>query len=179
MGHLRLLHLPQYPVPTSWSLMTALFQPVHSGSRKEGRAHSVAGACGYPLLSQEPACSGVCAEVCSEGGKRGCQRDSWLSSEAELGRQEDAACSLTRLQLTLLIYSVSQLCIIQMFFFFKIFFLRVHCSYFQTHQKRALDPFANGCEPPCGCWSLNSGPLEERSVLLTAEPSLQPCSHGS
>jgi hypothetical protein len=32
----------------------------------------------------------------------------------------------------------------------------------------------DGCEPPCGCWELNSGPLEEQSVLLTAQPSLQP-----
>jgi hypothetical protein len=24
------------------------------------------------------------------------------------------------------------------------------------------------------CWELNSGPLEEKLVLLTAEPSLQP-----
>jgi hypothetical protein len=31
-----------------------------------------------------------------------------------------------------------------------------------------------GCEPPCGCWDLNSGPLEEQSVLLTTEPSRQP-----
>ncbi len=29
------------------------------------------------------------------------------------------------------------------------------------------------CEPPCGCWDLNSGPSEEQSVLLTTEPSLQ------
>ena len=29
------------------------------------------------------------------------------------------------------------------------------------------DPIADGCEPPCGCWELNSGPLEEQSVLLT------------
>jgi hypothetical protein len=27
-------------------------------------------------------------------------------------------------------------------------------------------------QPPCGCWELNSGPLEEQSVLLTTEPSL-------
>jgi hypothetical protein len=27
---------------------------------------------------------------------------------------------------------------------------------------------------PCGCWELNLGPLEEQSVLLTSEPSLQP-----
>jgi hypothetical protein len=31
-----------------------------------------------------------------------------------------------------------------------------------------------GCEPPCGCWKLNSGPLEEQPVFLTAEPSHQP-----
>jgi hypothetical protein len=30
------------------------------------------------------------------------------------------------------------------------------------------------CEPPCGCWDLNSGPSEKQSVLLTTEPSLQP-----
>jgi hypothetical protein len=44
-----------------------------------------------------------------------------------------------------------------------------------THQKRASDPITDVCEPPCGCWELNSGPLEEQSLLLTAEPSLQPC----
>jgi hypothetical protein len=46
----------------------------------------------------------------------------------------------------------------------------VHCSCLQTHQ----DPITDGCEPPCGCWELNSRPLDEQSVLLTAEPSLQP-----
>jgi hypothetical protein len=30
------------------------------------------------------------------------------------------------------------------------------------------------CEPPCGFWDLNSGPLEEQSVLLPTEPSCQP-----
>ena len=41
-------------------------------------------------------------------------------------------------------------------------------------QNKALDPITDGCEPPCGCWELNSGPLEEQSVLLTTELSLQP-----
>ena len=41
-------------------------------------------------------------------------------------------------------------------------------------QKRAPDLIVNGYEPPRGCWELNSGPLEEPSVLLTTEPSLQP-----
>jgi hypothetical protein len=40
--------------------------------------------------------------------------------------------------------------------------------------ERVSDSITDGCEPPCGCWELNSGPLEEQSVLLTAEPSLQP-----
>jgi len=42
------------------------------------------------------------------------------------------------------------------------------------HPKRASDPITDGCEPPCGCWELNSGPLEDQSVLLTTELSLQP-----
>ena len=40
-------------------------------------------------------------------------------------------------------------------------------------QKRASDPIIDGCEPPCGCWELNSGPLEKQSALLTTEPPLQ------
>jgi len=38
-------------------------------------------------------------------------------------------------------------------------------------QKRVPDLVLDGCEPPRGCWELNSGPLEKRSVL--SEPSLQ------
>ncbi|CAO2596736.1 hypothetical protein LEMLEM_LOCUS8734 [Lemmus lemmus] len=41
-------------------------------------------------------------------------------------------------------------------------------------QKRALDLITDGCEPPCGCQELNSGPLEEQAMLLTFEPFLQP-----
>ncbi|CAO2591907.1 hypothetical protein LEMLEM_LOCUS6540, partial [Lemmus lemmus] len=43
-------------------------------------------------------------------------------------------------------------------------------------QKRAPDLITDGCEPPCGCRELNSGPPEEQLVLLTTEPSLQPAS---
>ena len=50
----------------------------------------------------------------------------------------------------------------------------IHSRCFQTHQERASDFVMDGCVPPCGCWDLNSGPLEEQSVLLTTEPSLQP-----
>ena len=42
-----------------------------------------------------------------------------------------------------------------------------------TCQKRALDTFINACEPPCGCWELNSGSLEKQPVFLTTEPSHQ------
>ena len=30
----------------------------------------------------------------------------------------------------------------------------------------------DGCEPTCGCWELNLGPLKEQPVLLSADPSL-------
>ena len=30
------------------------------------------------------------------------------------------------------------------------------------------------CEPPCRCWEPNSGLLEEKLVVLIAEPSLFP-----
>jgi hypothetical protein len=35
-----------------------------------------------------------------------------------------------------------------------------------AHQKRAPDPNIDGHESSCGCWALNSGPLEEQTVLL-------------
>ena len=38
-------------------------------------------------------------------------------------------------------------------------------------QKRSSDHI-DGCKQPCGCWELNTGSLEEQSMLLTAEPSL-------
>ncbi|XP_041508403.1 ephrin type-A receptor 10 isoform X3 [Microtus oregoni] len=41
----------------------------------------------------------------------------------------------------------------------------------------APDLIIDGCEPSYGCWELNSGPLEQQSVLLTSEPSLQPLNH--
>lgn len=39
-------------------------------------------------------------------------------------------------------------------------------------QKKAWYPITDGCEPPYGCRELNSGCLEEQSVLLTSKPSL-------
>jgi hypothetical protein len=50
----------------------------------------------------------------------------------------------------------------------------VHFHCLQIHQKKVTEFITDICEPPCGCWELNSGPLEEQSVLLTSEPSLQP-----
>ena len=57
---------------------------------------------------------------------------------------------------------------------FNFFYVSVHCCSLQRCHKRASDPITDGCEPPCGCWELNSGPLGEQSVLLTAEPAFQP-----
>jgi hypothetical protein len=57
--------------------------------------------------------------------------------------------------------------------FFNLFYIYEDCHCLQTLHKRASDLTEDGCEPPCGCWELNSGSLKEQSVLLTAEPSLQ------
>ena len=50
-------------------------------------------------------------------------------------------------------------------------YLFVICKYtvvcLQTLEKRASDFVMDGCEPPCGCWDLNTGPLEEQSGTLT------------
>ena len=47
--------------------------------------------------------------------------------------------------------------------------MSVHGHCLETQKKRTLDSITDGCEPPCGCWESNSGPLEERLVLLTSE----------
>lgn len=43
-----------------------------------------------------------------------------------------------------------------------------------VYHKGALDPFIDGFKPSCECWELNSGPLDEKLVLLTAKPSFHP-----
>jgi hypothetical protein len=56
----------------------------------------------------------------------------------------------------------------------KIYFMYMSTlSLSSEHQKKTSDPISDGCEPPCRCWDLNSGPQEEQIVLLTAELSLQ------
>ena len=58
------------------------------------------------------------------------------------------------------------------FIFLFILCMWTHCQFLQTHQKRAWNSIRDGWEPPYGSWDLNWGPLEEKSMLLTAEPSL-------
>ena len=63
------------------------------------------------------------------------------------------------------------------FLFFKVFIYYAYSvlsARMPAHLKRASDFIIDGCEPPCSCWELNSGTLEEQPVLLTGEPSLQP-----
>jgi hypothetical protein len=62
---------------------------------------------------------------------------------------------------------------------FKRFIYLFHvCGYTVTvfrHTRRGHQiPLTDGCELPCGCWELNSRPLEEQPVFLTAKSSLQP-----
>jgi hypothetical protein len=57
-----------------------------------------------------------------------------------------------------------------MFLPFTVFKKKKEIYLFYVYQERAPDPITVGCEPPWGCWELNSGPLEEQPVLLIAEP---------
>ena len=60
------------------------------------------------------------------------------------------------------------------FFFLRLFYVYDYSvAVFRHIRRRALDPITEGCESPSASWELNSGPLEEESVLLTTEPSLQ------
>jgi len=66
----------------------------------------------------------------------------------------------------------------QTWFFFKHFiyllYIMITLSLSSDTPEEVIRLISDGCEPPCGCWDLNSGPWEEQSVLLTTEPSLQP-----
>jgi hypothetical protein len=74
----------------------------------------------------------------------------------------------------ILIHLTDMESILFVYLLFKFIYLfYVSALSLKTH-LRASDPITDGCEPPCGCWKLNSGPLEEQSVLLATEPSLQP-----
>ena len=61
-----------------------------------------------------------------------------------------------------------------LFKYLFILYMWVLCFCLQAQQERTLDPITESCEPLCGCWELNSDPLEEQSVLLTTEPSISP-----
>jgi hypothetical protein len=53
------------------------------------------------------------------------------------------------------------------FFFCKIYLLIYVSTLSLSSDTPEEDLVVDGCEPPCGCWDLNSGPLEEQSGVLT------------
>ena len=69
---------------------------------------------------------------------------------------------------------------IPVFFFFYIYFDVYGCFVCSAHGETMrghpipMSGVTSGCEPSCGCWDSNWGPLEEKSVPLTTEVSLQP-----
>jgi hypothetical protein len=58
--------------------------------------------------------------------------------------------------------------------FLKLLLFYVHWCFVCVYVCEGVDlGVRDSCELPCGCWELNPGPLEEQSVLSTAEPSLR------
>jgi hypothetical protein len=59
-----------------------------------------------------------------------------------------------------------------LFLFFNLWYVCV-CVCVSTESKKMSDPpgsgVTDGCELPCGCWDLNSGPLQERQKYLSTE----------
>jgi hypothetical protein len=53
--------------------------------------------------------------------------------------------------------------------------VKIHDSDFPTSFMntllRASDLITDGCEPPCGCWKLNSGPMEEQAASALISPA--------
>jgi hypothetical protein len=74
----------------------------------------------------------------------------------------------------------TRLCLYSTFILFlnRFIYLFHVCEYTVTVFRHTIKghqiPIKDGCKLPCGCWELNSGPLEEQSVLLPTEPSFQP-----
>ena len=50
----------------------------------------------------------------------------------------------------------------------------MHMSTLLLSSDTPEDPITDGCEPPYESWELNSGPLEEQSVLLTSKQVSSP-----
>ena len=102
---------------------------------------------------------------CTDGCEPSC--GCWELYLGPLLTPVDPACSIQSCSL-----SPCSLRTKDLFYYYK----WVHYCCLQTHQKRVSDLIISGCEPPCGCWDLNSEPSEEQSVFLPAEPSCQPSS---
>ena len=64
---------------------------------------------------------------------------------------------------------VFEKCILFLIFIYYVYNILSVCM--PLGQKRAPDHITDGCEPPCDCWELNSGPLEEQAMLLTISPA--------
>jgi hypothetical protein len=59
-------------------------------------------------------------------------------------------------------------------FILKYIFFYFYMSTLSLSSDTPEESIRSHYKPPCGCWELNSGTLEEQAVLLTAEPSLLP-----
>jgi hypothetical protein len=57
--------------------------------------------------------------------------------------------------------------------FFKIYYIYSILPACMTAGQRVPDLITDAYDPPCACWELNLGPLEEQPMLLTSVQSLQ------
>jgi hypothetical protein len=53
------------------------------------------------------------------------------------------------------------------FIYLSIMYMNALSACIPACQKRASELIIDCCEPPCGCWELNSQPLEEQTITLS------------
>lgn len=123
-----------------------------------GLCQSTTGAKHFPDWAISPA--SLCSSCFSNNGKRGIF--SWLKNKL-----------LRNIFKVLHFYKK---CIL-----FYVFPPCIHVCYIHASPVGAKEDIGllgtgvpGGCEPPCRCWEVNPGPLEEHPGLLMSKPSLQP-----
>jgi hypothetical protein len=120
---------------------------------------------------------GLSGSHCTDHQERCAERTGWethvRTPNGSFARLWPLPESLTLICICLIVtapFPLQPPCFYFLFIYFLdlfIYYMSVHCSCPQTHQKRASDLITGGCEPPCGCWDLNFGPSEEQSGALT------------
>lgn len=140
------------------------FNLTHSSSRREGRA-GVQGRHGKRKWTDHG------------GMERGSEQRPWRNGKRKWTETVEECCLLTaglRFMLSLLLSFLPSSFLL--FFFLRLYLYLIFCACAVSRRPEGSIRFfrTGGCELSCGCLEWKASPLEEQTVVLTAEPSLHP-----